>query len=99
MPIFIIHRHGRCGTTPIDLIRTGSCRRMKPRYPRTQFMPFGYGQRICIGSSFATLEATAILATLLQNARFEWDGRHAPEPVSRVTLRPKGGMPLIVRPL
>jgi cytochrome P450 len=69
------------------------------RLPRTQFMPFGAGPRTCIGLSFAMAEATAILATLVRGARFEWDGRHLPEPVSRVTLRPKGGMPLIVYPL
>jgi cytochrome P450 len=46
--------------------------------------------------SFAMMEALAILATLVRGARFEWDGVHAPEPVSRVTLRPKGGMPLKV---
>ena len=40
------------------------------------------------------MEAIAILATLVRRARFEWDGVHAPEPLSRVTLRPKGGMPL-----
>jgi hypothetical protein len=40
----------------------------------------------------------AILATLVANARFGWDGHHAPEPISRVTLRPKGGMPLAVWP-
>ncbi len=51
------------------------------------------------GLAEATLEATTILATLIRSASFEWDGRHTPEPVSRVTLRPKGGMPLIVRPL
>ncbi|NKQ94782.1 cytochrome P450, partial len=68
-------------------------------YPRTQFMPFGYGQRVCIGSAFAMIEATALLATLIKSARFDWDSRHAPEPISRVTLRPKGGMPLQVTPL
>ncbi len=99
MPIFIIHRHRALWDDPNRFDPDRFLPENEARYPRTQFMPFGYGQRICIGSSFATLEATAILATLLQNARFEWDGRHAPEPVSRVTLRPKGGMPLIVRPL
>jgi cytochrome P450 len=41
-------------------------------------------------------EATVILATLIRAARFEWDGSHIPEPVSRVTLQPRGGMPLKV---
>ncbi|MBS0233069.1 MAG: cytochrome P450 [Proteobacteria bacterium] len=99
MPIFIIHRHRVLWDDPDRFDPDRFLPENEARYPRTQFMPFGYGQRICIGSSFATLEATAILVTLLQNARFEWDGRHAPEPVSRVTLRPKGGMPLIVRPI
>jgi cytochrome P450 len=46
--------------------------------------------------AFATIEATAILATLLQRARFAPVPGHEPEPVARVTLMPKGGMPLRV---
>ncbi|CCB64372.1 cytochrome P450 [Hyphomicrobium sp. MC1] len=99
MPIFIIHRHRALWEDPNRFDPDRFLPEKEARYARTQFMPFGYGQRICIGSSFAILEATAILATLLRHARFEWDGKFAPEPVSRVTLRPKGGMPLTVRPL
>jgi cytochrome P450 len=99
LPIFVIHRHRRHWDDPNRFDPDRFLPEKEARYPRTQFMPFGYGQRICIGSSFAMLEATAILATLLQHARFEWDGKHVPEPVSRVTLRPKGGMPLLVTPL
>ena len=96
---FYTHRHPGFWTDPDRFDPDRFLPENEAKYPRTQFMPFGYGQRVCIGSSFAILEATAILATLLQSVRFEWDGRHEPEPVSRVTLRPKGGMPLIVKPL
>ncbi len=99
IPIFIVHRHRSLWQDPDRFDPDRFLPENEARYPRTQFMPFGYGQRVCIGSSFAMLEATAILATLLRSMSFEWDGRHTPEPVSRVTLRPKGGMPLIVRPL
>lgn len=99
IPIFALHRHRRLWDDPDRFDPDRFLPENEAKYPRTQFMPFGYGPRVCIGSSFALIEATAILATLLQSARFEWDGRHVPEPVSRVTLRPKGGMPLIVKAL
>ena len=64
--------------------------------PRYQYMPFGAGPRVCIGMSFAMIEATAILATLLRAARFETTDAPEPLPLARVTLVPKGGMALRV---
>ena len=64
---------------------------------RTQFMPFGAGPRTCIGAAFALIEATAVLATLIRGARFRLKPGHRPVPVSRVSLAPKGGMPMRVK--
>jgi cytochrome P450 len=46
---------------------------------------------------FAMIEATAMLATFVQRARFAPLPGHEPVPVARVTLLPGGGMPLKVR--
>lgn len=96
IPIFAVHRHRKLWEDPDRFDPERFSPERKAKYARTQYMPFGFGARTCIGASFAIMEAVAILATLLRRADFEWDGQHAPEPLSRVTLRPKGGMPLHV---
>ena len=96
MPLFAIHRHRKLWEDPGRFDPHRFLPAAEARHARTQFMPFGFGPRICIGAAFAMPEATVLLATVIRAARFGWDGRHAPEPVSRVTLRPKGGMPLEV---
>jgi cytochrome P450 len=96
MPIYAIHRHARRWDDP-DVFDPG---RFSPereaQIPRYQYMPFGAGPRICIGMTFAMLEATTMVATMLQHARFETVEGHVPLPMARVTLQPKGGMPLKV---
>ncbi|HZH04743.1 MAG TPA: cytochrome P450, partial [Myxococcaceae bacterium] len=65
---------------------------------RYAYLPFGVGQRQCIGNTFALTEGHLILATLLQRYRFEslpGDGV-ATEPL--ITLRPRGGLLLRVTP-
>ena len=65
---------------------------------RFAHMPFGGGPRICIAMKFAYLEAAAILANLVRRLRFAPKPDHAVKPILRVTMRPKGGMPLHVSP-
>src|SRR5262245_29076620 len=96
IPVFAVHRHRRLWDDPDRFDPERFLPERRSRIARTQFMPFGFGARTCIGAAFAMMEAIAILATLVRRADFAWDGRHLPEPLSRVTLRPKGGMPLSV---
>jgi cytochrome P450 len=57
------------------------------------YIPFAVGPRICPGMNFGLDEATLCLAILAQ--RFEVLPRegYKVEPVCRLTLRPKGGLP------
>jgi len=96
MPIYAIHRHARRWERPDEFDPARFAPAAEEAMPRYQFMPFGAGPRVCIGRSFALTEATAILATLVAGARFEPVPGHEPTPVARVTLIPKGGMPLKV---
>jgi cytochrome P450 len=65
--------------------------------PKYAYLPFGAGQRACIGQMFATIEAQLILATLLPRLRFEYTARRAPGLRLGVTLAPRNGMPMRVR--
>lgn len=95
MPIYVIHRHRGRWERPDEFVPERFAPESEAKRARYQYMPFGAGPRICIGRAFAEIEATAMLATLLQHARFELAG-HEPQPVARVTLLPGGGMPLQV---
>ena len=90
IPIFAVHRHRKLWEDPDRFDPARFAPEREAKYARTQFMPFGFGPRTCIGGTFAMMEGTAILATLVRRARFEWDGVHAPEPISRVTLEAQG---------
>lgn len=96
IPVYAVHRHRMLWADPDRFDPDRFLPETEKKHFRTQFMPFGFGPRICIGMAFAMIEATVILAMLVRHARFAWDGHHLPEPVSRVTLQPKGGMPLDV---
>ena len=98
IPLFCLHRHRALWTDPDRFDPDRFLPERSANMPRTQYMPFGAGGRTCIGNSFAMVEAKVLLAAFLRAATFDWDGRHMPQPVSRITLRPKGGMPLIVTP-
>ena len=60
--------------------------------PRYAFFPFGGGQRLCIGQSFAEMEAALILATIGRRFRLALADSRAIAPAPSVTLRPSGGV-------
>jgi cytochrome P450 len=67
------------------------------RVPKMAYLPFSTGPRVCIGNSFAMMEARLILATIASQYRLKMEDGHAPvkmEPL--IALRPQNGLSLTI---
>ena len=64
--------------------------------PTNVYVPFAVGPRICPGAQFGQTEAILCLATLAQRFRPTLAPGHVVEPQCRLTLRPKGGLPMLL---
>ncbi|MDI1277626.1 cytochrome P450 [Methylobacter sp.] len=60
---------------------------------RFSFMPFGTGERVCIGNHFALLESQLLLSMIIQNFDLQLLNTDEAEIEMAVTLKPKGGVP------
>ena len=93
---WLVHRHRRLwdDADAFDADRWIEERRAGRH--RFQYLPFGGGPRICVGMRFAMAEALTILAGWLAAYRFAPVPGRAVQPSGLVTLRPAGGLPLVV---
>ena len=62
---------------------------------RSAYLPFGGGRRICIGTSFALMESTLIIAMMSRRFTFDVAPGHPVEPEATLTLRPRHGLKMI----
>ncbi|CAN6478815.1 unnamed protein product [Victoria cruziana] len=67
--------------------------------PGRHFMPFAAGPRNCIGQAFALMEAKIVLAMFLSSFSFSLSENYRHAPVYVLTLKPKYGVQIYLKPL
>jgi cytochrome P450 len=68
------------------------------KLPRGAYIPFGGGQRICIGKRFGQLVVKAVAATFLAQFGCELLPGYKLHVATMPTLSPDGGLPVTIRP-
>jgi cytochrome P450 len=91
---YVMHRHRRLWDEPDVFDPTRFLPGARETIDRYGYLPFGAGPRICIGATFALQEATLVLATVMRRVELRLAPGFAVWPLQRVTLRPRGGLPM-----
>jgi len=97
MSQWVMHRDPRYFAEPLEFHPDRWTPAFEKALPRFAYFPFGGGPRNCVGQNFATAEAVLILAEICR--------RFSPAPTPgfqlvlwpNITLRPRDGVPLIVK--
>jgi len=98
VPVYALHRHHLLWEQPDAFNPDRFSPALTAARDRYAYLPFGAGPRVCIGMSLALTECLVILAKLLPAFRFIPAEAKMPSAQFRVTLRPKGGMPMKIVP-
>lgn len=85
---WLIHRHEEFWSNPHGF----NPNRFENEYKKDAYLPFGVGERICIGQGFAMQEAILILANILRTYKLELEEGFVPDVVGRLTIRSANGM-------
>jgi cytochrome P450 len=94
--IYLSHRHEGYWPNPARFDPDRFAPEEVRRRPAYLYLPFGGGQRNCIGMAFAQVEAKVILARLLQKYELRYAGNHL-RPRMGATLEPHPGVRITVR--
>lgn len=94
---YLLHRDARFFPEPERFDPDRWTPEFEAALPKCAYLPFGAGPRVCIGASFAWMEATLLLAELAQHWRPELvPGQDiAPDPM--ITLRLRDPLRMILR--
>ncbi len=92
--IYLAHRHPDIWERPNEFLPERWADERIDEIPKYAYLPFGGGPRVCIGNSFATMEANLLLATMAQRYRMHLIEGVEIVPQPFITMFPRDGLPM-----
>ncbi len=89
---WIMHRHRALWRNPDHFDPDRFVPEREKEWTQSAYLPFGAGQRLCVGAAFATVESTLILARLIRRYEVEALDPKAVRPVTRLSTRSARGI-------
>jgi len=89
---WLLHRHELFWESPNQFIPERFLGETRP--DKFVYLPFSVGRRVCLGLRFGLSEGIICLANLAQRFEASLKPEHEVEIECRLTLRPKGGLPM-----
>jgi len=93
---WVVHRDQRWFDDPLAFRPERWENDLAKKLPRFAYLPFGGGPRMCIGNSFALMEAALVLASVVRRYRLAPRPGRSVQPFPSITLRPRDGTPMTV---
>jgi cytochrome P450 len=98
LPVYVTHRDAQYWEKPHAFHPEHFAKEAEDKRPRFAYIPFGGGERVCIGAGLANMEGTLILATLLQHFTPTLAEGGEINPVVNFTLKPARDITAILTP-
>ncbi|RYZ40518.1 MAG: cytochrome P450 [Myxococcaceae bacterium] len=95
---YVLHRHPEFWEEPERFWPERFSREKEQSIPRFLYVPFGVGQRMCMGNNLALMEATLSLAMMVQRYRVSLVPGVPIVPKVGATYHVKGGLKVILTP-
>jgi cytochrome P450 len=97
MPVFAVHRHPDFWVEPERFDPERFTPEQAASRHKFAYVPFGAGPRQCIGNTFALTEAQLILAMIAQGYEPRLLPGYRVNPEALITLKVKGGLPMMLQ--
>ena len=93
---YTMHRNPALFPDPLQFKPERFSPEQEASIPKYAYLPFGGGPRVCIGNSFAIMEARLVLITVLQRFKLALAPGQKVRAEQLFTIRPKGGLKMVL---